>query len=133
MKEIPFEVQVALGILNKGGLYGPDTFKMINEAINEYPEYFPEIVERNRIFASIPLGVHEAYDKELKEIEDRFKSIEGPESLGIMGWIKNPDKLWDYDNFWGPKWKERDEKEESLKEKHYKAFYGDLWNGLNKY
>ena len=133
MKDIPFEVQVAIWVLSKGGLYGPEVIAVVDKAISDYPDWFPEIVERNRIFALIPLGVHEAYGKELKEIEDWFKEIKGPKSLGVMGWIKNPDKLWEFDNFWKPIWKEREDKEEALKEKHYKHFYGYLWNGLNKY
>jgi hypothetical protein len=77
--------------------------KMLEEVIEENPEYFPDILEHRRRWETIPQEVHENYNKSEKEIYDLvFKDF--PESKGIFGWIRDPEgfKTWceEYEKRW---------------------------------
>lgn len=76
--------------------------KMLNEAIEKHPEYFPDEVQLRQKWSLIPQRVHDAY---LYEIEQMRKAVfkDMPPSKGILGWLDDPEgyKAWReaYDKF----------------------------------
>lgn len=60
--------------------------KMIEEAIKDHPEYFPDELEHRRKWASIPQSVHDEYWEEWQKLDKEvYKDL--PPSNGIIGWL----------------------------------------------
>lgn len=101
--------------------------KIIEDAISEYPEYFPDELEHRRKWALIPQQVHKEYWKERESLRTRiYKEL--PPSKGIIGWSKDPKGY--------KRWLEAYEKcrkvEEPLAAALHKKFYNQYnieWNG----
>ncbi len=102
--------------------------KILEDAIKENPEYFPDEIEHRRKWALIPQQVHDDYWKEMEILKtEMYKDM--PESKGILGWIDDPKG---YEE-WSAKWSECYEKEQPLAKALHQKFYGRYgiqWNGL---
>lgn len=62
--------------------------EMINSAIAEFPEYFPDEVGHRRKWSLIPENVHTEYWDERERLHSEiFKDM--PPSKGILGWIED--------------------------------------------
>lgn len=106
----------------------PTGSEMIESAIKEHPEYFPDELEHRRKWALIPQSVHDKYWEERSALSSKM-FIDMPESKGILGWIDDPTGFAE----WNKKWKECYEKEKPLAEalhNKYYAEYGIKWNGV---
>ena len=100
---------------------------MIEHAIKESPEYFPDEIEHRRKWALIPQQVHDDYWKEREILRTKVYK-EMPPSKGILGWIDDPKGL----EAWHAKWKECRENEKPLAAALHKKFYGQYgveWSG----
>jgi hypothetical protein len=73
----------------------PLGLSFVQDTITKYPEYFPEEIEYRRKWSLIPQSVHDEYWGKSEILrEECFKDC--PPSLGILGWIDNPDSLEEY-------------------------------------
>lgn len=86
--EAPLLVQQIYIAAQTRGVIGGTTYE---RAIKEHPEYFPEEVERRRVWDAIPQSVHDAYWEEIWTLEKRVK-VDMPPSKGMLYWIANPEE-----------------------------------------
>lgn len=94
--------------------------KMIDEAIAEHPEYFPDEVEHRRKWALIPQSVHDNYLAEREVLRKKcYKDM--PPSKGIIGWVMDESKD-DY-NSWQKDYDKCREVELPLAEALHKKYY----------
>lgn len=125
LREAPAKIQV---IYIKSHFGIGISVSMFEEAIIEYPEYFPDEVEHKRKWDSVPQSIQDGYNKERELLRNViYKDL--PPSKGILGWINDAEG---YEK-WRIKSDECREKEMSLaKELHKKFFgqYGIEWNGI---
>lgn len=65
--------------------------QMVEDAIKESPEYFPDELDRKRKWALIPQSVHDEYWSEREKMrEEVYKDM--PPSKGIIGWAMDEDR-----------------------------------------
>lgn len=102
--------------------------QMIEEAIKESPEYFPDELEHRRKWALIPQQVHDDYWEE-REILRTEMYKEMPESKGILGWAKDQSGY----NEWRAKYDECREKEKPLSLALHTKYYGQYGIEWNEY
>jgi hypothetical protein len=125
LEKAPFEIQYLyiMGISNQS--VGITIFE---EAIEKYPEYFPDEVEYRKKWALIPQEIHDAYWKEYWKLDKEiYKDI--PPSKGLMYLINNTDEAKE----WKKKWNSANKKAEPLKKKLHKKYYskyGIKYNGI---
>jgi hypothetical protein len=93
--------------------------QIIEDAIKESPEYFPDELEHRRKWALIPQHVHDSYSKEIEILRTEIYK-EMPESKGILGWINDPKGYEEY----SIKWRECYERERPFLIALHKRFYG---------
>lgn len=75
----------------------PVSSKILEEAIAENPEYFPDEVEYRAKWDKIPQHVHDNYQKEMDALKSEvYKDM--PHSKGILGWIKDPTGLKEWES-----------------------------------
>lgn len=102
--------------------------RTMDDAIEQYPDYFPEEVERMRKWELIPQEVHDNYWKEYGNIDDElFKDV--PTSEGLIAWCDNTEKY----QIWNKAWNIANEKAKPLREKLHEKYYskyGIEWNVL---
>lgn len=102
--------------------------QMLEEAMRDYPEYFPEEIEYKRKWALIPQSVHDAYWLERhKQIEDIYKDM--PPNKGIIGWAS--DKSGNDYNIWNDTYKKLREIEKPLAEALHKKYYSQYGIDFN--
>lgn len=105
----------------------PVGMKILNDAIAEHPEYFPDEVEHRRKWELIPQQVHDDYLKEREALRiEMYKEM--PPSKGILGWIDDPKG---YEE-WNIAYEKCKKAEEPLVAALYEKFYGQYgveWNG----
>lgn len=98
-----------------------------NRAIEEYPEYFPDEIERREIWANIPVEVKQQYDKELAvyklDLMNKAPAEVTNEYDRIMLHKKNPKLYKKYKEFYKRSEKLIKEKEDELFTKHFSSFY----------
>lgn len=95
--------------------------QMIEDAIKESPEYFPDELEHRRKWALIPQTVHDEYWAEREQLRTEcYKAM--PPSKGISGWAMDESKE-DYNN-WNTAYQKCREIEKPLAEAIYKKYYG---------
>jgi hypothetical protein len=93
--------------------------QVIEEAMSENPEYFPDELEHRRKWALIPQSVHDEYLAEMQKLRTEcYKDL--PPSKGIIFWVENSD---DY-NKWNEAYKKCREIENPLEKKLHKKYYG---------
>ena len=105
----------------------PVGMKMLEDAIADHPEYFPDELEHRRKWALIPQQVHDDFWKE-REILRTEMYKEMPPSKGILGWINDPKG---YEE-WNIAYEKCRKAEEPLAAALHKKFYGQYgieWNG----
>jgi len=101
--------------------------QIIEDAIKESPEYFPDELEHRRKWALIPQQVHDDYWKE-REILRAEMYKEMPPSKGILGWIDDPKG---YEE-WNIAYEKCSKAEKPFAAALHKKFYGQYgieWNG----
>ena len=122
-KEAPNSIQI---LYCKSIANYPVGSEELKKAIEEFPDYFPEEIEHEKKWNSIPESIHEEYWKEMEALrKEIFKDL--PEGRGIFFWINNPTKL--------KNWQEQYEKlkikglpkAKKLHQKFYSS-YGIEWN-----
>ena len=105
----------------------PVSSQMIEDAIKESPEYFPDELENRRKWALIPQQVHDDYWKERKILRaEMYKEI--PPSKGILRWINDPKG---YEE-WSITYEKCSKAEKPFAAALHKKFYGQYgieWNG----
>jgi len=100
---------------------------MIEEAIKDYPEYFPDELEHRRKWVLIPQQVHDDYWKE-REILRTEMYKEMPPSKGILGWINDP-KGYEGWNIAYEKCRKTEAPLAAALHKKFYSQYGIEWNG----
>jgi hypothetical protein len=97
------------------------------KAIADHPEYFPEEVEHQKKWDSIPQSVHDAYRAEWTE---RFKELnkDSPPQMGILYWFDHPEELKELRKFHDKVRPLEQKMEKELHEKYYSA-YGLKYHG----
>lgn len=91
--------------------------KMIDDAIKEYPEYFPDEIEHRKKWASVPEDVKEEYFSALSKMhEEVYKDM--PPSKGIIGWIKDPKGYEEWNKAWQTFRPIEKQKEKEIHEKY---------------
>lgn len=95
--------------------------QMINEAIENHPEYFADEIEHRRKWASIPQSVHDEYWNEWNKMnKEVFKDM--PPSKGILGWIDDPKGYKEWNGAYRKFAPIRDRLERDLHEKYYSPY-----------
>lgn len=105
----------------------PVGMKMLEDAIEDYPQYFPDELEHRRKWALIPQQVHDDYLKEMEILRtEMYKEM--PPSKGVLGWINDPKG---YEE-WNIAYEKCKKAEEPLVAALYEKFYGQYgieWKG----
>lgn len=73
----------------------PIGYKIYNEAIAEYPEYFKEEVKHRKKYDAIPKEVHDAYHKEYWDFHEALWKDE-PKSGGVFSAVKKDEEYQKY-------------------------------------
>ena len=95
--------------------------QMIEDAIKESPEYFPDELEHRRKWALIPQCVHDEYWAGKEKLRTEcYKDM--PPSKGIIGWAF--DESGDDYNNWNTAYQKCREIEKPLAEALHKKYYG---------
>jgi hypothetical protein len=92
MNNIPHKVLVVKAMLATRAIVGSDTYKLIEDTIDKYPEYF----EWEHKYHTIPDEVHnafmkEAYPERWESYNNIGKSIESGNGKGIMQYIRESE------------------------------------------
>jgi len=101
---------------------------LIESAIKEHPEYFPDEVEHRRKWILIPQSVHDAYWAESSKLQEKAYS-DIPDFGGISNAINHPEKFTEWKQAHDAASEKAKPLFKALHEKHY-AKYGIEWNGL---
>ena len=92
--------------------------KMLDEAVEKHPEYFPDIVEYRRKRELVPEEVDAEYWSEYNKLHDEiFKDV--PPSTGLMSMCNNTDEFQAFNKAY----KNADKIFEPLNKELYKKFY----------
>lgn len=127
VEEIP---NIVLFVYGSSYFNIPIGSKILERAITEHPEYFPDEVEYRRKWSLIPKEVHDGFYKELQEVrQEFFSSLPNlSPSKGIIYWMDHPDEL----DEWQKNQREAENKflpiSKKIHNKYYKK-YGIKWNG----
>ena len=65
--------------------------KILEQALEEHPEYFPDIVEHRAKWDKIPQQIHDDYEKEYLELDKELHK-DLPPSKGSLYYIQNPEE-----------------------------------------
>ena len=121
--DAPLDIQI---LFCKSAAKYPICLEEYENAIKNYPEYFPEEVEHERKWKLIPQEIHDKYLEEMEIFRNEIFS-KLPENKGVFHWISNPKEL----ELWQKKYNELKEKGKPkaklLHEKFYNK-YGIKWN-----
>jgi hypothetical protein len=98
-------------------------------AIKEFPEYFPDEVEYSKKWNAIPQEVHDAYLEEYNKIEEMFFCNIPHKGAGMMFFAKHPDAHKEFNKAWIMARNKSLPFHESLHNKYYSK-YGIKWNGI---
>lgn len=102
------------------GLYNlPISFSTSNDAIEKYPEYFPEEVEYNNKWKVIPQEVHDNYWKEYRELDKEMRGSDLQPNPGWRYWIEHPDEFGEYMKKLDKKKELYEDKFKDLHDKYY--------------
>lgn len=115
-------------IFYMGLLKQPVCSDMLEAAIEDYPEYFPDEVECRKKWEAIPQEVHDAFWEEYRELESEVMKG-APDSKGFLYWMENPEEA----NEWSKKRQELREKSKPLRKKLHEKYYskyGIKWDGI---
>lgn len=105
----------------------PVSTTMSEEALEKYPEYYPEEVEYRRKWALVPQHVHDEYLKEMAILKDKiYKDL--PPSKGILGWANDPKGYKEFSDKWNECMMIELPFAKELHSKFY-AEYGIEWRG----
>lgn len=113
--EAPSRVQYIyiMGIMKQ-----PIGSSLYNEAIEEHPEYFPDVIEYRKKWVVIPQKAHNDYWEEYWVLDKEvMKNV--PDSKGIVHWASNPS---DYVE-WNKEYTKAKEKGKPLYQELHKKFY----------
>lgn len=120
--EAPPKVQL---LYLKAVVKQPVGSKIVEDAITEHPEYFPDEIEHRIKYSLIPQQVHDDYWKERDVlIAEIYKEM--PPSKGILGWF---DDLKGFQE-WNEAYKKCRKAEELLATTLHNKFYGQY--GINE-
>ncbi len=101
--------------------------QMIEDALREKPEYFPDEIEHRRKWALIPQSVHDEYYAE-KEILHNICYKDMPPSKGILGWIRDGNGYKEWNDAYNKCREVEKPLAEALHKKHYEQ-YGIEYSG----
>lgn len=99
----------------------PVSASLFNEAVTEYPSYFPEEAEARRKWDTIPQKVHEAYWMEYWKLHNKICNAIPHYGLGILFYSDNPEQYIEYQNAMAI----AEPKLERLKKKLHKKYYAE--------
>lgn len=120
IKELEEAPSIVQFIYQMSVIKQPLGIAMIEEAMRDYPEYFPRELDHRRKWALIPASVHEEYEKERELLRlEMYKDM--PESKGLLGWIRSPTSFQE----WNKKYSECYDKEKSLAIELYAKYYSE--------
>jgi len=122
--EAPSRVQF---IYNMAMAKQPIGSSMLEKAIEENPEYFPDILEHRRKWSLVPQSVQDEYTKQREILRSEIYK-EMPPSKGILGWIEDQKGYEDWSKKYDECRKKEEPLEKALHDKFYKQ-YGIEWNG----
>lgn len=100
-----------------------------NEAVEKYPEYFPEETELRRKWAAVPQEIQDTYWEEYKKLDKEIYKDVPHKGKGLLFFANNPKE----DKEHSIAWNKANEKSKPLKRAlHNKYFskYGIKWNGV---
>lgn len=97
----------------------PVSASLFNDAITEYPSYFPEEAEARKKYNSIPQHVHEAYWMEYWKLHNKICNAIPHYGLGILFYSDNPEQFVEYQKAMAI----AEPKLERLKKKLHKKYY----------
>lgn len=80
-----------------GFLEKPIGLSTYEEALEKYPEYFPQEIEHRKKWDAIPQKVHDDYWQEYTEL-NKIIMKDLPESKGISYYMDNMDEFYEWDN-----------------------------------
>lgn len=55
--------------------------------VADYPEYFPDVIERRRKWAAIPDEVHAEYKKKSEELREALEHLRPNYTMGMHEWL----------------------------------------------
>lgn len=119
-KSAPIEVQIlwASAMANR-----PVSASFYTDTMEKYPEYFQDVIEKQRKWDAIPQDVKDAFDKERSALHAKcFESL--PPSKGILHWARFPDE---YEQ-WNKVYRECESRLRSIEEKLYGRHFGKYLN-----
>jgi hypothetical protein len=94
---------------------------IFEEAIANYPEYFPEEVAHRKLHDSIPQHVHEEYLREYREMHSEvYKDL--PPSKGIIGWSLDPHGYAEWVKAYDKAALVAKDREKEIFNRHYKQY-----------
>jgi len=101
----------------------PVGYSVYEEAINAYPEYFPEEVEYRKKWESVPREVKDAFEEEFDQRDQELrKKYLKTENKGLLYWISNSEHHKLYREEYALYYPERVKLEEQLYRKYYTRF-----------
>lgn len=100
---------------------------LIESAIKEHPEYFPDEVEHRKKWSLIPQSVHDDYWKEWRALEEKVYA-DIPDFGGISNAMKHPEKFAEWSSARDAASEKARPLFKALHDKHYSK-YGIEWNG----
>lgn len=117
LSKAPLKVQF---IYTMSMMKQPVGSQMVEDAIKENPEYFPDELEQRRRWSLIPKTVHDEYWAEREKLKaEVYKDM--PPSKGITGWCMDENRD-DY-NKWNTEWNKCFEIEKPLAEAIHNKYY----------
>lgn len=106
----------------------PISTSMLDDAISEHPEYFPDEVEHRSKWALIPQEVHDEYWKEREKLRAEIYK-EMPPSKGILDWINDPKGYKEFSIAY-EKCRNAEKLLASALHKKFYGQYGIEWDGI---
>jgi len=124
-EEYPQEIKYLCicSLLNK-----PVVSSIYEDAIKKYPEYFPDIIEHRKKWEAIPQEVHDAYQKELFELDKKIYKDVPYSGKGILFYSQHPEEYEEHNK----EWKTANKKAQPLYKKLHKKYYAKYGIKYNK-
>lgn len=95
--------------------------KMIEDAMRDHPEYFPDELEHRRKYALIPQSVHDSYMEEWSALQKEiYKDL--PKSRGVLEWFDYPEEYAEWNRIWKICYDKAKPLEEALHKKYYSEY-----------
>ena len=96
MRKLHSSTEFVLISLMTHGFVGSD---ILEEALKHNPEVFPDIVERRKIWDSIPQGEKDAYFKEQNKLNFEYYDSAPHSGMGIMRYINHAKEDYERDKW----------------------------------